>query len=104
MTVRHQANLEDIQRLKEEDVDLVWTSSHVNTSKRYKSYQGKLYSINGNSGTTKDGIPYTTLDDALLGLKGDGNGIINGYNCRHYLIPYTPGSQPPIHYNKKRDC
>lgn len=101
MTVRHLANLDDIASFKEEGIDLVWTSSHVDASKRCEPYQGKLYSLNRRTGTTKDGIPFTPLDDVLDGPKGDGNGIISGYNCRHYLIPYVPGSTAPIEYNKE---
>ena len=29
-----------------------------------------------------------------------GNGIINGYNCRHRLIEYTPGMRTPREYDR----
>ena len=100
MSVRYEANLNDIKNLKNKNVKLVWTSSHSDASPRCQPYQGKLYSLDGTSGTTEDGISYTPLDKALLGPKGDGNGIINGYNCRHYLIEYKPGSKPPVEYDR----
>lgn len=100
MSVRYEANLEDVKNLKSNNVKLVWTSSHADASPRCQPYQGKLYSLDGTSGKTEDGISYTPLDKALLGPKGDGNGIINGYNCRHYLIEYKPGSRAPIDYDK----
>lgn len=100
MSVRYEANLEDVKNLKANNVKLVWTSSHADASPRCQPYQGKLYSLDGTSGKTEDGISYTPLDKALLGPKGDGNGIINGYNCRHYLIEYKPGSKAPIDYDK----
>ena len=100
MSVRYEANLNDIKNLKNKNVKLVWTSSHSDASPRCQPYQGKLYSLDGTSGTTEDGISYTPLDKALLGPKGDGNGIINGYNCRHYLIEYMPGSKPPVEYDR----
>jgi len=100
MKTRYEANLRDISKYaKQEATDLVWTSSHPDASGRCAPYQGKLYSISGKSGTI-DNIKYTPLQDALLGPNADGNGIINGYNCRHRLIPYTSKSQPPQEYDK----
>jgi hypothetical protein len=101
MKVRYEANKQDVERMKSENVKLVWISSHANASARCSPYQGKLYSLDGTSGTTKDGIKYTPLDDALRGPKGDGNGIVNGYNCRHYLIEYFVGSRAPIEFSEK---
>ncbi|MDD3958031.1 MAG: hypothetical protein PHW40_00940 [Candidatus Izemoplasmatales bacterium] len=98
MAVRYEANIQDVNQLKSSEVKFVWTSSHADASPRCSPYQGRLYSLDGSSGSI-DGIQYTPLDDALLGPNGDGNGIINGYNCRHRLIEYTPGSKPPKEYN-----
>lgn len=95
MQTRYEANLEDKNRLQAEGVKLVWTSSHADASGRCAPYQGRLYSLDGTSGRTTDGIPYTPLDEALLGPRGDGNGIINGYNCRHRLVEYFPKSKAP---------
>jgi hypothetical protein len=99
MTARYEANLEDVKRLRDSEVKLVWTSSHVDASDRCALYQGKLYSLDGSSGSI-DGTPYTPLDEALAGPRGDGNGIINGYNCRHRLIEYTAKSRPPKEYDR----
>lgn len=98
MTVRYMANLEDVERLKGDGVKLVWTSSHPNSSARCATYQGKLYSLDGSSGTV-EGHRYTPLAEALKGPLGDGNGIINGYNCRHRLVEYRSGSVAPIEYS-----
>ena len=100
MKTRYEANLEDVKRLKEQDVKLVWTSSHADASARCSPYQGRLFSLDGTSGT-QDGVRYEPLDDALAGPKGDGNGIINGYNCRHRLIEYQPNSRAPKEYDDK---
>ena len=97
--VRYDANNQDLQEYKDSGVDLVYTSSHADCSVRCQPYQGKLYSISGKSGTI-DGERYTPLDIALLGPEKDGNGIINGYNCRHRLIPYQRGLKPPVDYSK----
>lgn len=100
MKVRYEANKQDLERLKGEAVDLVWTSSHADSSIRCQKWQGRLYSIKGNRGTI-DGEPYTPLDEALAGEDGDGNGIINGYNCRHRLIEYQPKMKPPVDYSER---
>jgi hypothetical protein len=100
MQVRYEANLADVKKLKDENVKLVWTSSHADASGRCAPYQGRLYSLDGTSGSV-NGKPYEPLDEALLGPKGDGNGIINGYNCRHRLIEYQPGSGSPKEYDQK---
>lgn len=102
MKIRYEANLQDVEDLKSKGVDLVWTSSHADCSVRCQPYQGKLYSISGKSGVTKDGHRYTPLADALAGPKGDGNGIISGYNCRHRLIEYFEGSRAPVEYSKEQ--
>jgi hypothetical protein len=97
---RFNANNEDLQEFKDNDVDLVFTSSHADSSIRCQPYQGRLYSISGKTGRTPDGQTYTPLDTALAGPDGDGNGIISGYNCRHRLIPYQQGLRPPEEYSK----
>ena len=98
MAIRYDANLKDVKNLVDNGVKLVWTSSHPNCSPRCAPHQGKLYSLDGTSGTI-NGIRYTPLADVLK-LNG-GNSIINGYNCRHRLIEYRPGSHPPTDYTEE---
>ena len=99
MYVRYQANQEDLQRFIQQGIDLVWISSHADASPRCRTYQGKLYSISGESGSI-NGISYSPLSEALLGPKGDGNGCISGYNCRHRLIEYETVSKAPNDYTE----
>ncbi len=94
LATRYEVNMQDLKTAVESGEDLVWTSSHPNCSPRCAKLQGKLYSISGKIGII-DGIRYTPLEDALKGPKGDGNGIISGYGCRHRLISYKKGSKPP---------
>ncbi len=100
MTVRYEANMRDLERLIAEGVEYVWTTSHPDASPRCAPHQGKLYSINSNNRSgVIDGHRYTYLPDILKLNKG--NSIINGYNCRHRLIPYQKGSLPPTEYTKE---
>lgn len=100
MTVRYEANMRDLERLIAEGVEYVWTTSHPDASPRCAPHQGKLYSINPNNRSgVIDGIRYTYLPDVLK--LNNGNSIINGYNCRHRLIPYQKGSSPPTEYTKE---
>lgn len=98
--VRYEANLEDIKTLKDSNVKLMWISSHPNCSKRCEPWQGRLYSLDGSSGVV-DGIKYTPLAEAIAGTMGNGNGILNGYNCRHRGVEYTRGSRGPVEYSKQ---
>lgn len=99
MTVRYEANMNDLAKLRDSEVKLVWISTHPNCSPRCQHYQGKLYSLDGTSGV-KDGNRYQPIEIALRGPNGDGNGCIDGYNCRHRTVPYQKGSKPPSDYTK----
>ena len=93
MTARYQANQNDLDKVRQK-VKLWWISSHADCSPRCAPWQGKLYSTHPDLiGKTIDGHRVNDLDKALS--ANGGNSIINGYNCRHYLIEYTPGSDPP---------
>ena len=98
MEVRYQDHLDQIAKLKEE-TDLVIASTHADCSERCSKWQGRVYSLNGTSGTTDDGRKYVPLEDAThseevkyVTKKGKVyyNGLL-GFNCRHYLVPYKSG-------------
>lgn len=99
MEVRYEANNKDIDNLKAEGVDLVWTSSHADASPRCEPWQGRLYSLSGKSGQTASGEHYTPFDEARN--ANGGNSIISGYNCRHRIIEYVPGTKAPKEYDAK---
>lgn len=104
MKVRYEANIADIQKEKKKGTKFVWISSHANCSPRCAPYQGRLYSLDGTSGTIA-GNRYVPLEEAQRGKNGDGNGCTNGYNCRHYIIPTSDtelikGQKAPTYYNK----
>jgi len=99
MEVRNEANKKDVDNLKAEGVDLVWTSSHADASERCEPWQGRLYSLSGKSGTTANGERFTSFEEAQN--ANNGNSIISGYNCRHRIIEYIPGTKAPKEYDSK---
>lgn len=99
MTVRHEASLHDIEKMRAKGVTYVWTTSHPNCSPRCAKFQGKLWSLNNTSGTL-EGNKYRPIEIALNGLLHDGNGIISGYNCRHRLVVWFTGSKSPVEYTE----
>lgn len=99
MEVRYQSHLDNIEELREQGHRLVIASEHADCSERCKPYQGRVYSLDGTSGTTADGRKFVPLEEATqnpkdLTKRGVFNGLL-GYNCRHYLVPYKDGFRFP---------
>ena len=97
--VRRQEVNDALARLRSQGVCLAWASSHVDCSQRCAPWQGRLYSLDGTSGTV-DGIPFIPIETAINVV--DKYGYINGlfgFNCRHRLIPYYKGLQPTQDYS-----
>lgn len=97
---RYETQQNELKKLIAEGVEYVWASSHADASERCAPWQGKLYSLNGTSGTL-DGNSFVPLEEAMRGTKGDGNGLL-GYNCRHRLIPYKKDSRAPTDYTAEQ--
>lgn len=95
MKVRHEAIQEDIKELKAKGEHYAYISSHANASKRCAPWQGKLVDLqapaksgDGRTGESIAGESVYSL--TYLERLNDGNSILSGYNCRHYLIPFNP--------------
>lgn len=99
MQVRAEAQERDLQRLRDSGVRLVVCSAHENCSDRCFPWQGRVYSLNGTTGTTSDGRKYIPLEvatDIYYTTKAGRvykNGLL-GFNCRHRLSPYKHGLKP----------
>lgn len=99
MTERYNKKQQEIQDLIDAGEDLVYISSHANSSERCQPFQGRLYSLSGKSGTI-DGISYeplSTATDIYVTTKSGKvykNGCISGFNCRHTLQKYRKGAKP----------
>lgn len=72
-----------LQRMEELGEDLVEVSSHLGSRPEHAPFQGRIYSVSGRS------KQYPPLSDTGYGT---GAGI-GGYNCRHVLYPYFPGTE-----------
>lgn len=112
MTIRYDDQLDMIEGLREKGEKLVYIEAHANCSKRCEKYQvggsmhpSGLYSLDGTTGKTAEGIFYKPLEFATnnpIDLyttragKQYQNGCITGFNCRHKLVPYVPHRPPTI--------
>lgn len=97
--VRYEWQQNNLKKLYESGVDLVWIDTHANCSERCEPWQGKLYSISGKSGVI-DGISYQPLSNATDRYETTKagrtyiNGTLTGFNCRHTTTPYKKGNKP----------
>jgi hypothetical protein len=97
MIVRFDAYKKQKQELINRGVRLVYVPPHSNCSKRCQPFQGKLYSLDGSSGTV-DGKTYVPIEDVAdnqtYTSKNTGRTYYNGlfaYNCRHTMQEYESG-------------
>lgn len=101
MTVRYERTMASIEEFKRKGINLVVSSSHANCSKRCEAWQGGHYTLD-NTYQIVDGIEFQPLSNATDQYyttrqgKVYKNGHITGYNCRHYLIAYKKGYEPPM--------
>ncbi len=97
LEVRYEWHQDQLTDFKERGVKLVIVSSHADCSERCRPWQGRVYSLDGTSGTTSDGRKYVPIEEATNILTPNGkwyNGLF-GFNCRHYMVEYKPGYQFP---------
>jgi len=100
MEVRYSDHLQQIEDLKAAGHKLVIASTHADCSDRCRPWQGRVYSLDGTSGTTDDGrkyVPLETATDVFYTTKTGKtykNGLLS-FNCRHFLIPYKSGYRFP---------
>lgn len=85
--VRQVTTESSIAMAEELDHDLMEVSSHVGARPGCAPYQGKVYSLNGN---TKG---YPRLSDTSYGEPGG----LFGIQCTHYMLPYFPGTPKTFH-------
>ena len=100
MEVRYQGHMDEIQRLRDGGARLVVASTHSDCSERCRPWQGRVYSLDGTSGTTDDGRKYVPLETATEVYREYSSGRrwkwgLFSYNCRHYLVAYKSGVRAP---------
>lgn len=95
--VRYQGHLDNRAELEAKGVKLVIVSAHADCSERCRQWQGRVYSLDGTSGTTSDGRKYVPLEEATDQWDKNHkwkNGLF-GFNCRHYMVEYKDGYRFP---------
>lgn len=105
LDVRYNKQMEMLKKLTDDGVVYAYTSSHPNCSKRCSPWQGKLMHLTAHGDANFrvgkiDGRTVYSLTDIMnqVDKYGYNNNIICGFNCRHYLIPYT-GQYAPEKYS-----
>lgn len=99
MAEREDYHTKQVENLKSK-TNLVMCSSHADCSKRCYEWQGRIYSLNGTSGTTADGKKYIPLEKATdiyyttRAGRTYKNGLL-GFGCRHKLSEYSEGMSYP---------
>lgn len=110
LQLRYEEAWKEIESFKENGIQYAYISSHKDCSERCYPFQGKLVdlfnpSINNRfeTGEIIDGRKVYSLTDILSQTDKYGyhNTILIGFNCRHYLIPYTKGKKAPKRYAKR---
>jgi hypothetical protein len=110
LDLRHEEQMGKLDKLVAHGYRLCWISSHTDCSPRCAPWQGKLVDIVHKSDLPSHRMPYKKDGYVVYSLKsimeetdkyGYHNTIINGFNCRHRLIPYAKGSKPPRHVSEE---
>lgn len=93
LKARYNEQQDMVNKLKAK-TNLVICDTHSDCSDRCFHWQGRVYSLDGTSGTTSDGRKYIPLEVAVKDTTyGVNNGLL-GYNCRHKLVAYQKGLKP----------
>lgn len=103
LDLRQEEQEKRLQALLNKGITLCWLSSHADCSERCAPWQGKLVDIRHRSSRPsfrlykEGGYQVYSLPSIMeqVDKYGYKNNIINGFNCRHHLIPYYRGSKPP---------
>ena len=109
--LRHENQMTMIDNLKTKGVKLAWTSTHPDCSKRCEKWQGKLFDLQAQHSDLSghrmnykvDGNTVYCFNEVInkIDKYGYTNNIIVGFNCRHKLREYIPGSVAPQEYSAK---
>lgn len=125
LDIRYNNQMDQLSKLKSENVEYAWISSHPDCSKRCEKFQGKLVSLNKHAQNPQKVVRKSDYSDLRVEsyrvekLHGEwvyslpdimatetpggyNNMIYCGFNCRHHLIPYQEGVKPVNEYDKKQ--
>ena len=117
--LRYENQVKMIDDMKNSGVRLAWISSHPDCSKRCQAWQGCLVSLDQHAENPQKSVKnYRYKKSSFLVGRVDGhlvyslpdiqdvetgygykNNVITGFNCRHKLREYKPGSVAPQEYS-----
>ena len=109
MEVRYAGHTQNIEELKARGVRLAVCSAHQDCSDRCAPWQGRIYSLDGSTGTI-DGHTYVPIEIptespevwyTTRAGKRYRNGLF-GFNCRHYLEEYKGAMLPVVSAEKRK--
>lgn len=103
-TLANTARAAQNKRCDEYGIQLIEVSSHMGARPKCAPYQGRIFSRDGSSGSTVDGIgnrvTYTPLSSTSFG-EPDG---LFGINCGHVQYPFIPGITSQTYYPYNREA
>jgi hypothetical protein len=113
MTIRYRKYLDDRAALEAKGVKLVFVPPHCNCSKRCQKWQGRVYSLDGTSGSI-NGRQYVPIENAVdkVTYTSPNTGKVYpaglfSYNCRHLIKEYKDGQNiefiPASKISKERE-
>lgn len=112
LDIRHENQMSMIDNLREQGTRLAWTTTHPDCSKRCEKWQGKLFDLQAeHSDMSNHRMKYKVDGNTVYCFKevisqvdkyGYTNNIVVGFNCRHKLKPYSPGSVAPQEFTKEQ--
>lgn len=85
----HDRQTAEVESLRKSGNKLVVCSSHADCSDLCRPYQGKVYSLDGTSGRTKDGRSFSPLEDTIGPTK-----LFHKW-CKHRISAYKKGEMAP---------
>ena len=112
LDLRYEGQVDMIKDLVNRGVRYAWTSSHPDCSKRCEKWQGKLFDLQAEHSELPgyrmrkkvEGHTVYCFKEVISRVDKYGyqNNIIIGFNCRHRLIEYKPGSVAPHEYTAEQ--
>ena len=110
LDLRHDHQIKMIEDKKASGHDLYWITTHSSCSERCEKWQGKIVSLtlpsineHHETGHVVNSHTVYSLNSIInqIDKYGYKNNVIVGFNCRHGLVQYYKGDNPPTIYSDR---